>query len=104
MPIIGDVSRRIETILGSVHGFQLRFMKCHETVTTPVPNGASFWKRAGDMSKTGSLVYKGIQDSRKIQLTNVIVGTRLATVSRQAVSFLSVRDVHDFDPLENNEG
>jgi hypothetical protein len=42
--IVGDGS---EWILGSVH------MKLHETLSTPVSNGANFWKRAGDISKTG---------------------------------------------------
>jgi len=42
--IVGDGSERI---LGSVH------TKVHETWSIPVPNGANFWKRAGDMSKTG---------------------------------------------------
>ena len=42
-----------EWILGSVHGCQPLAMKFHETLSTPVPNGANFWKRAGDMSKTG---------------------------------------------------
>ena len=45
-------------------------------------------------------VFRG---NRKIQLTNVIVGARLATVSRHAVGFLSIRDIHDLDPLENKE-
>ena len=42
-----------ERILESVHGCQPVAMKFHETLSTPVPKGANFWKRAGDMSKMG---------------------------------------------------
>jgi hypothetical protein len=47
---------------------------------------------------------KRIQEKRKIQLTKVIVTALRATVSCHAVGFLSVRDIHDFDPLEDNGG
>jgi hypothetical protein len=49
--IVGD--GELYPILGSIHGFQFRFVKCHETLILPVSRGASFSKRAGDISTIG---------------------------------------------------